>query len=148
MRNLTPEQNLEKQEKWEPINRIETPAASAVISEDHEGLKVTLVFSEIADGYDADLCIRFGSVLAYTVYEELIHPWETLEAAPRLTSRWKTYIYPLLQIRDSKWMATLPNLLVIHPDAMHYRLLTLDKIIDVLCSKLPEAVWVSRHDEP
>lgn len=148
MTNLTPEQTIEKQEKWEPIHPIESPAASALISENNEGLTVTLLFSKIVDGRHADLCIKFGPVLAYTVYEEFVHPWETLEAAPRLTGRWETYIYPLLQIKDSQWMAALPNLLFVHPDAMHYRLLTLDKIVDVLCSKLPEVIWVSRRDGP
>jgi|GEM_PF-527504 len=139
---------IEKQEKWEPINGIETPAASALVSENREGLKVTLLFSKIADGNKADLCIQFGRVLAYTVYEEFVHPWETSEAAPRLTGRWETHIYPLLQIKDSEWIATLPNLLFVHPDAMHYRLLTLDKIVDVLCSKLPDVIWIGQHDGP
>src|SRR5215217_7849265 len=95
-----------------------------------------------------DLCIKFGRVLAYSVYDEFVHSWETLDAAPTLTGRWETYIYPLLKIQNSKWLAALPNLLFVHPDAMYYRLLTMDKIVDVLCSKLPEVIWVSSRDEP
>lgn len=140
MTQLATEQT-EKQEKWEPIDRIETPAAAALVGEDKEGLTITLLFSDIADGGDSDLCLRFGHVLAYSVYEEFVHPWQTSESAPRLTGRWETYFYPLLRINESRWMASLPDLLAIHPDTIHYRLLTLDQIVDVLCSKPPKVSW-------
>ena len=111
-------------------------------------LTVTLVFSEIADGGDSDLRIDFGRVPAYSVYEELLHPWEPSEPGPRLAGRWEGYIYPLLQVKNSKWMASLPNLSMNDPDCIHYRLLTLDQIVDVLCGKPPGVSWVrSRRDE-
>ena len=137
--------SAERQEKWEPIDGIRTPAASALITEDHDGLIVTLLFSDIVDDGDFDLRLKFGRVLAYTVYEEFVHPWETSEAAPRLDGKWETTIYPLLQIKDSRWIASLPNFLTHHPDSIHYRLLTLDEIVNVLCSKPPEVSWVNLH---
>lgn len=143
MTNVTSGHTGEKQEKWEPVEGIATPAASALVVEDSDGLIVTLLFSEIVDGGDYDLRLRFGRVLAYTVYDEFAHPWETSEAAPTLNGRWGTYSYPLLQIRDSRWIASLPNFSTIHPHSTHYRFLTLDKIIDVLCSRAPEVGWVS-----
>jgi hypothetical protein len=139
---MTSEETVEKQEKWEPIDGIITPAAAALITEDHEGLTVTLLFSEIVDGRDSDLRLRFGRVLGYTVYEEFVHPWQTSESAPRLEGRWEIYIYPLLQIKDSRWIGSLPDLLLLHPESIHYRLLTLDQIVDVLCDKPPEVSWV------
>jgi len=146
MTNVTSEETVEKQEKWEPIDGIVTPAAAALIAEDQGGLTVTMLFSEIVDGRDSDLRLKFGRVFGYTVYEEFVHPWETSETAPTLEGRWETCIYPLLQIRDSRWIASLPNLLVVHPDCIHYRMLTLDEIVDVLCPKPPEVSWVSgRH---
>ncbi len=143
MTNVTSEHPVEKQERWEPIDGIVTPAASALIVEDGDGLIVTLLFSEITDGRDSDLRLKFGRVLAYTVYEEFVHPWESSNAAPRLDGQWERFIYPLLQIKDSRWMSLLPNLLILHPDSIHYRFLTLDEIIDVLCHKPPEVSWVS-----
>jgi hypothetical protein len=134
---------VERQEKWEPVEGIVTPAARAVLTEDHEGLVVTMMFSEIADGLQSDLRMNFGRVFAYTVYEEFVHPWDTVEAAPRLALRWERYIYPLLQIKNSKWMSSLANFLFLHPESIHYRLLTLDQIVDVLCNKPPEVTWVS-----
>ncbi|HKV33564.1 MAG TPA: hypothetical protein VJP89_04570 [Pyrinomonadaceae bacterium] len=143
MTRLISEQT-EKQEKWEPVDGIVTPAASALVAEDKDGLTITLLFSQIVDGSDSDLCIKFGRVLAYSVYEEFAHPWETLESVPRLPGRWGIYFYPLLRINESRWIASLPDLQAIHPGVSHYRLLTLDQIIDVLCSKPPEVSWIPR----
>ena len=125
-----------------PVEGVTTPAASARLNEDEEGLTITLLFSRIVDGGDSDLCLKFGPVLAYSVYEEFVHPWPAMESAPRLTGRWETFFYPLLRISESRWMASLPDLPAVHPDAIHYRLLTLDQIVDVLCSKPPEVSWV------
>lgn len=146
--NVNPEQPVERQERWQPVEGIATPAGGALLADGHDGLDVTLLFSEIKGGIDSDLHIKFGHVLAYSVYEEFVHPWETLEAEPRLAGRWERYIYPLLEIKDSKWIASLPDLLTIHPNCIHYRLLTLDQIVDVLSCKPPEVSWVSgRPDE-
>ena len=40
MTDITTENAFERQDKWEPIAGIVTPAASAVIAEDEEGLTV------------------------------------------------------------------------------------------------------------
>jgi hypothetical protein len=143
MTDLNKEQAFERQEKWEPVEGIEAPAARAVIQEDVGGFVVTLKFSEIVDGLQQDLRISFGRPFAYSVYEEVVHPWETVDAGPRLAGQWERYIYPLLQIKDSRWVHSLPTLLFVHPDSVHYRLLTLDQIVDVLCSKPPEVSWVN-----
>jgi len=109
MTRLNIEQAFERLEKWEPIEGIETPAASAVVHDDVGGVVVTLRFSEIVDGPRFDLRISFGRPLAYSVYEEVVHPWETLDSGPRLAGRWERYIYPLLLIKDSRWVNSLPN---------------------------------------
>ena len=143
MSNVNSEHSVEVQERWVPIEGVVTPAASALIAEDEDGLTVTLLFSNIVDGSHSDLCLKFGRILAYTVYEEFVHPGQVSESAPRLEAPWETYIYPLLQIRKSKWIDSLENLLFVHPDSIHYRLLTLDQIVDVLCTRSPEVSWVS-----
>lgn len=139
--NVNSEQSVEIQVKWEPVEGIVTPAASALIAENIDGLTVTLLFSEIIDGSHSDLRLKFGRVLAYTVYEEFVHPWQPSESPPRLAGQWGNYVYPLLQIRDSTWIGSLENLLFVHPDSVHYRLLTLNQIVDVLCNKPPEVSW-------
>lgn len=133
---------LEKQEKLGFVEGVVTPAARAVVEENHQGLAITMVFSEILNGLRSDLRLNFGRVLAYTVYEEFVHPWGFVEAAPRLGGPWDGYVYPLLQLKNSKWIASLPNLLFVHPDCIHYRLLTLDQVVDVLCKRPPEIAWI------
>lgn len=139
------ERIVERHEKWEPVAGITTPAARAVVQKDHEGLLVTMMFSEIVDGLGADLQMRFGRVAAYTVYEEFVHPSETPETKPpMLGERWNNYIFPLLVVNDSEWVRSLSDRLIGFPDSVHYRLLTLDQIVDVLCNKQPEVSWVKR----
>ncbi|MDX6443485.1 MAG: hypothetical protein QOH71_559 [Blastocatellia bacterium] len=136
---------IEQQEKWEPVEGIVTPAASALIHEDNEGLVVTLLFSDVIDGRTSDLCMKFGRVRAYTVYEEFLHPWNRLQKEfPRLTGKWENYTYPLLLIQDSEWVSWLSDLIIIPPSPIQYRFVTLDRIVDVLCNRSPEMTWVNR----
>lgn len=133
----------ERLEKWEPVGEIATPAARALIAEDQDGLAVTLMFSEIVDGLHSDLHINFGRVPAYTVYEEFVHPWNGSQTEPpKLIGKWEGYTYPLLLVQDSEWVNLLTEQLISYPASVHYRLVTLDRIVDVLCNKLSEVSWV------
>lgn len=134
---------IERHEKWEPVEGIVTAAARAVVNEDHEGLVVTMIFSEICDGPDKDLQIRFGRVAGYTVYEEFVHPWDTPQTeSPMIGEGSRRYVFPLLLIHDSEWVRSLSERLLGFPDSVHYRLLTLDQIVDVVSNKQPEATWL------
>jgi hypothetical protein len=138
---------VERHEKWKPVDGIVTPAARAVVGENHEGLVVTMMFSEIVEGSDSDLRIKFGRVAAYTVYEEFVHPSDSPQTdLPMIESG--GYVYPLLLIRDSEWVRSLSDRdrLLGFPDCVHYRLLTLDEIVDVLCNKQPEVTWIKGVD--
>ncbi len=135
---------VERQEKWEPVEGIGTAAARAVVKEDHEGLVVTMMFSEVGEVPHADLRIRFGRVAAYTVYEEFVHPWDSpLTESLMIGDGSERCVFPLLLIHNSEWMRSLADRLLGFPDSVHYRLLTLDQIVDVLCNKLPEVSWVN-----
>src|SRR5438874_12557269 len=96
---------VEQYEKWEPVEGITTPVARVLVKEDHEGLSVTLVFSEMVDGLNTDLRIIFGRVPAYTVYEEFVHPWNVsgTEPLPKLVGKWKRWSFPLLIVKNSMW---------------------------------------------
>lgn len=134
--------NLERQKKWQPVEGIIAPVANALITENHEGLVVTLLFSNVIDGVSSDLRLRFGRVRAYTVYEEFIHPWNRSQKEfPKLTGKWENYTYPLLLIENSEWVRWLSDLLL-SPAPTHYRFVTLDEIVDVLCDRTPEVTWI------
>jgi hypothetical protein len=136
---------MERQERWEPVEGIVTPAARAVIEEDENGLAVTLMFSEIVNGLDSDLRIRLGRVPAYTVYEEFVHPWNISQTElPKLAGEWESYAFPLLLIHDSAWLDSLTGQLISYPDSVHYRFVTLDQVVDVLCTNPPEVTWINK----
>lgn len=135
------ERTIERHEKWEPVEGIATAATRAVVSEDHEGLIVTMMFSEMVEGSDSDLRIRFGRVAAYTIYEEFVHPWDSPQTKSPMIDDGR-FVYPLLVIHDSEWLRSLSDRLIGFPDCVHYRLLTLDQIVDVLSNKQPEVSWV------
>ena len=132
-------------EKWEPVGGIHTPVARALIKEDHDGLVVTLIFSEIVDGLDSDLQIYFGRVPAYTVHEEFVHPFMIydIEPPPRLNGRWERYYFPILLVKNSVWVGSFSDSqLINYPECIHYRLITLDKTVDVLCNEAPKVSWI------
>lgn len=135
----------ENYEKWEPIEGITTPAAFSLIKDDQNGLNVTLVFSTIIDGIDADLQIRFGRVPAYTVHEEFSHPWMNYETetAPKLNGRWGNFTFPTLVVRNSRWLNSFMDFQLLgFSECAHYQLVTLHKTVDVLCDGVPEASWI------
>ena len=82
MTNVNSEQSGEIHEKWMPIEGISTPAASALIVEDRDGLTVTLLFSEIIDGSHSDLCLKFRRVLCRS---------EERRVGKECRSRWSPY---------------------------------------------------------
>ena len=130
-------------EKWEAVEGIETPVARAIVTENHLGLSTTLIFSEMIGGHEFDLRITFGRVPAYVVHEEFVHPWSH-GIAPRLAGKWERYCFPLLTVGNSKWLASFSESHLLNwPGSIHYRLLTLDQIVDVLCNRIPEVTWVS-----
>jgi hypothetical protein len=133
--------SIEQYSKWEPVEGVATPVARALIDEDEDGLTVILMFSEIIEGVHSDLRIKFGRVPAYTIHEEFVHPWGGSEP-PKLVGIWESYSYPLLLVQGSEWANSLGDRLVGYPTPVHYRFLTLDQIVDVLCNKLPEVTWV------
>jgi hypothetical protein len=136
---------LERYEKWEPVDGITTPAGHALIKDDEEGLSVTLIFSAIVNGLDIDLRIHFGFVAAYTVHEEFVHPWNTYdsEPLPKLEGKWKGSSFPLLIVKNSVWLGSFAEHQLTHFQGnTHYRFVTSDDTVDVLCNKVPEASWV------
>ena len=136
---------LEHYEKWEPVTGIHTPVARSLITEDHDGLVVRLMFSEIVNGLDSDLQMSFDGAPAYTVYEEFVHPWNAyeVEPPPKLDGKWKSYSFPILIVKNSIWLASFSeSQLNDYPDCIHYRLVTLDQIVDVLSSQVPGVTWI------
>src|SRR5882724_4640181 len=135
----------EHYEKWERVASVDTPAARASIVEDHRGLSVTLWFSEVVGAPNSNLEISFGRVPAYAVHEEFVHPWNSYEteSPPKLAGQWQRYSLPLLIVKDSIWLKSFSeSQLINYPECVHYRLVTLDQTVDVLCNQAPSVSWL------
>jgi len=137
---------LELYEKWEAAEGVTTPAARASVKENREGLSVTMLFSEINGGLDKDLRIDFGRVPAYAVHEEFVHPWNVSDTGtlPRLGGRWGDCSFPLLIVKNSRWLGSFSDSqLLNYPNCIHYRLLTFDQTVDVLCNGAVKVSWAT-----
>lgn len=137
---------LERYEKWKPVEGITAPVSYTLIRDDKEGLSVTLVFSGMVNGLSADLRIHFGKVAAYTVHEEFVHPWNAYVAEPLPKfdeGRWKGWSFPLLIVKNSVWLGSFAEHQLIHfQGSIHCRFVTSDETVDVLCNNPTEAVWI------
>jgi hypothetical protein len=119
--------------------------ARALVEENQEGLSVTLIFSEITGGLNKDLRIDFGRVPAYMVHEEFVHPWNVAETGPlpKLEGKWDGWSFPLLIVKNSYWLGSFSDTrLVNYPNCIHYRLLTMEQTVDVLCNWKVNVSWV------
>lgn len=137
---------FELYEKWEAAEGIEAPVARALVNENHEGLSVTMLFSEIIGGLGKDLRMDFGRVPAYAVHEEFVHPWNVSDVGtlPKLGGEWGDYSFPLLTVKNSRWLGSFSeSQLASHQNCIHYRLVTLDQTVDVLCNRAVKVSWVT-----
>ena len=134
----------ERYEKWEAVKGITAPIARVAIEEDDNGLRMTLYFSEMVNGLPSNLHINFGRVPAYAVYDEFVHPWLShTQFPPRLDGAWDGYSFPLLLVNNSQWQSSFSESQMINwTNSLHYRIVTLDHTVDVLCNTVPEVKWV------
>jgi hypothetical protein len=137
---------VEQYEKWEVVEGITAPVGCAVVKEDEDGLSVIMIFSEVNGGIDRDLRLDFGRVPAYMIHEEFVHPWNITERVtlPKLEGKWERWSFPLLIVKNSAWLGSFSDVQLIHyPNCIHYRLLTMDQTVDVLCNNKVKVSWVT-----
>ena len=138
----------ETYEPWDPTGRISTPCAGALIEEDDNDLRIRLLFSQIVGGPVEDLLLATSWHLALMSHQEIAHPSldGRLPQCPRLTGRWENYCFPLIVVRESSWMASFPDSRLA-PDGRtaftHYRIITLDRTVDLLTARDVKAEWGS-----
>jgi hypothetical protein len=128
---------------------LEWPCASVVVHEDRGELELRAIFSEIVRGHGQDLCLRFGRVVAVASFEEIAHPWDDDDVdVPRLSGDWRHYTYPILRVENSEWMALVRDALPAEPEVLaHFRVVTLDKTVDVLAERRPAHAWLTPNRE-
>jgi hypothetical protein len=139
---------METYARWEPVAGVTSPCG-ILLEVGPSTVTARLRFSAVGAA-PRDLLLTFaGRVVACMSHEEFAHPWhaEELDAeVPRLDGRWARYAFPLLEVRNSRWLASFSDSQILDPDRpglTHYRLVSLDNTVDVLAAGGVAAAWVS-----
>lgn len=135
---------LERHEPWTGVARVDAPCASVVLVEDRGELVVRLVFSEVIHGNGNDLLLHAGRVIAVSSHDESAHPWRgDYRPVPKLSGRWDRFVYPILRVLDSQWLASFTESQIFgRAPIEHLRIVTLDKTVDILTDEPVKAEWV------
>jgi hypothetical protein len=144
-------QHLEKVSRWEPIPDVpESPCADFKLESLETGkAKVTLRYSWVL-GNTADLELLFADVNAIrTFWDGDGDAAQTDGDPPRCSGRHAGYIWPLLIVEPSAWLNTghfATSVAIAEamnkPAWRHYRMLTLERSLDVLARGIVLAHWI------
>ncbi len=136
---------MESYARWEIVADIDFPCASIVLHADSDELTVLMRFSAVRGAPKLDLLLEFEpQVLACMSHEELVYPYMGHER-PKVPTLDGVYTFPLLHVRESRWVASFPDSQLLdhqRADANHYRMFSLDNIVDVLTEGQVTAKWV------
>ena len=130
--------------RWEPVRGIDRPCSEVLIQMSPAATLARLRFAE-QDDLVLDLGLR---VPAFMSHEEFVHPWAGEDAdvpLPKLSDRWARYSYPLLEVHQSRWLASFTDSQIMDWEraaAKHYRLISLDNTVDLLVIGPVVASWV------
>lgn len=137
-----------------PVAGVVAPCAYAVLCTEPGDYTVRLSFSNVIGAPAQDLLVRFDSVMACMSHAEFSHPWEAMSKAelPRLEGRWDGYAFPLLEVKDSDWLASFTDCQTIglaRDVVRHFRFVSLDNVVDVLMygDGAVTAEWISVMQE-
>jgi hypothetical protein len=129
---------------WEPLPGIAFPCAGISLCYHHKtDLQVLMHFSHVVNGPGQDLLLTFRGVMGFRWNPEdlgsVFYPAPL--PLPKITdSRWDDWTFPLLEICDSKWLATYQG----YPGTdgrKHYYLVAMNDVVDVLARPDVVATW-------
>ena len=137
--------------RWEPMADIpETPCADFKLKSSESGtLELTLRYSWIA-GNKMDLALNFSDVRAIRTHWDGDGDGPLAPEPPRCTGAHSMFIWPLLLVAPSRWLASdnfaasisIAEALAEEP-WQHYRVLTLERSLDVLARGAIDGAWAS-----
>jgi hypothetical protein len=137
--------------RWEPVPNIpETPCADFTFESYETGrLRLLLRYSWIR-GNQSDLVLDFAGVRAIGTFWDGDGDHPKYESAPRCSGVHGAYLWPLLEIGGSHWLgsgnfaASIAIAEVCGEEPWrHYRILTLERSLDLLARGPISGRWVS-----
>jgi hypothetical protein len=123
--------------RFTPVADVAAPCAYIVLRTEPGCHTVRLSFSNMRGEPPRDLVLHFDSVMACMSHTKFAHPWEAMRIAelPRLEGRWNGYAFPLLEVRNSQWLASFGDFQSMGLErkiVRHFRFVSLDNIVDLL----------------
>jgi hypothetical protein len=130
---------------WEPVGGIETPCADLAFRlTPPDLLVVKMRFSNLVDGTENDLLLKFSGTIAIQWGSETFGIVPIPEPFPKCRSpHWDTWTFPLLRIGNSSWWAMHearnPTLA---EGRDHFAIVTMDDVLHVLAKPTVSATWI------
>ena len=134
---------------WEPVSGIDSPCAElSLFLEPSRRLKVLMHFSKVKDGPTLDLELLFSGAVTLRWADEftgsIFHPMSVL--APKCRNeRWSEWIFPLLIIQESPWLATYQSIAELPgtQSLQHFALICMNDLLDIAATPDVVARWVT-----
>jgi hypothetical protein len=107
----------------------------------------------IAGNKPRDLIMVFRSLVGFMAFEEFGDPWNIFASptAPHCSSeRWSKYLFPLVEVRSSRWLRSFPEECLIgdRESYRHFLIGDIDGTIHVLTQVEPSPGWTVGWDDP
>lgn len=136
---------------WEPAPGIESPCADIAFRYDPpDKLQARMYFSRVNGGPMKDLEVLFRGVIGIRWADEFHGSvvYQAPRRAPRCQdSRWANWVFPLLRVTESSWLATYQAL----PGTErreHFALVSMNDLLDVIALPEVEAHWIAVEESP
>jgi hypothetical protein len=130
---------------WEPAAGIDSPCAEIGFRYDPpDKLQARMYFSRVIGGPNQDLEVLFEGVIGIRWSDEFHGSivYQAPRAAPKCRdSRWANWVFPLLKVYESSWLATyqaLPGT----EGREHFALISMNDLLDVIALPDAKARWV------
>lgn len=130
---------------WEPTTGIDSPCADIAFRyAPPDSLEVRLHFSGVKGGRQQDLEMLFRGVIGIRWANEFHGSiiYRAPRPAPKChNSRWSNWVFPLLRVCESSWLATyraLPGT----ERREHFALVSMNDLLDVIAFPDVQARWI------
>jgi hypothetical protein len=136
---------------WEPVAGIDSPCAAIAFRYDPpDKLQARMYFSRVNGGPSQDLEVLFKGVIGIRWSDEFHGSivYQAPQPAPKCRdSHWSRWVFPLLRVCESSWLATYQGL---PATALreHFALISMNDLLDVIALPDVEAHWVPAEKLP
>ena len=139
----------EEAEIWRAVADIASPCADISYAYADGNARVTMHFSRVRGQAARDLVLHFQGVISLRAEEESCGLIPFPASLPKCSgAEWSQWTYPLLIIRNSYWRRQYLDTNPVLTEAwVHYALVAMNDLVQLLANQDVLAEWVVAHDE-